>query len=134
MEVWKEVNKNDIPFEKYQVLVQSGEENGLNIKLESDNHIVNIFFGAGTSLRMLEEGIVPSNLFAGETFLRFKEENFKNVIYKIDNGQFGNFAKEVSPALYSILDKKHYIVINMNYIIEVITDWEPKFEIVKKNN
>lgn len=30
------------------------------------------------------------------------------------------------------LDLKHYIIITMNYIIEKISQWEPKIDVLKK--
>lgn len=33
---------------------------------------------------------------------------------------------------YYYLDLKHFIVVTMNYIIEIITEWEPSIEVNKK--
>ena len=39
--------------------------------------------------------------------------------------------REVSGDLYDCLDLKHYVVITLNYIVEVITEWEPKIVVEK---
>lgn len=132
MEKWEEVNKGLIPKENYQVLLQNGEEHGLIVKLEGNKHIVNIFFGGLASLRMLEEGIIPPDIFKGNDFNKFENDKFSNVIYKVDDGEFGNYAKIVSEDLYNILKMKHYVLITMNYVIEIITEWEPEIEVVER--
>lgn len=132
MEQWEEIYKNAIPAGKYQTLVKNGEEAGLLIKLEDNEYIVNIDFGIVSALRMLDEGILLEGIFDENEISRYKKNNFSNIIYKIQEGEFSKFIKKSSNELYDYLDLKHYVIITMNYVIEVISEWEPSIETLKK--
>lgn len=132
MERWEEIYKNTIPVGKYQILVKNGEEAGLIIELEDNEYIVNIDFGIVSAFRMLDEGIALKGIFDENEILKYKKNNFSNTIYKIQDGEFGKFIKRGSNELYDYLSLKHYVIITMNYIIEVISEWEPSIEISKK--
>ncbi|WP_291584037.1 hypothetical protein [Clostridium sp. UBA6640] len=132
MERWEEIYKNTIPVGKYKTLVKNGEEVGLIIKLEDNEYIVNIDFGIVSAFRMLDEGIALKGIFDENEILKYKKNNFSNTIYKIQDGEFGKFIKRSSNELYDYLDLEHYVIITMNYIIEVISEWEPSIEISKK--
>lgn len=132
MEQWEEIYKNTIPAGKYQTLVKNGEETGLIIKLENNECIVNIIFGIVSAFRMLDEGILLAGIFDENEISKYKRTNFSNSIYKIQNGEFGNFIKQTSNELYDYLDLKHYIIVTMNYVIEVISEWEPNIEVLEK--
>lgn len=131
MEQWEEI-KNSIPVGKYQTNVKNGEESGLVIQLESAENIVNINFGAVSAFRMLDEGIVLGEVFIESEILRYKVDNFSNIIYKITGGEFGKFIKNVSNDLYDYLDLKHYIIVTINYLIEIVSEWEPSIDILRK--
>lgn len=132
MELWEEIYKNTIPIRKYQTIVKNGEESGLLIKLEDNEYIVNIDFGIVSAFRMFDEGIVLGGIFDENEILKYKKDNFSNTIYKIQEGEFGKFIKKTSGELYDFLDLKHYVIITMNYVIEVISEWEPSIEVLKK--
>lgn len=132
MEQWEEVNQTIIPFGEYQTKVKNGEKSGLFIQLESKEYIINIKFGAVTAFRMLDEGIVMEGLFEEKEVLKYRETNFSNTIYKVREGEFGRTIKNVSNGLYDALGLEHYIIITMNYLIEVITKWEPNIEVLRK--
>jgi hypothetical protein len=132
MECWEEFNKSAIPVGKYQVKATNGEELGLFIQLENAEYKVNIDFGAITAFRMLDEGIVMEGLFDEKAIIKYRERNFSNIIYKVKEGEFGKTIKNASNGLYDALGLEHYIIITMNYIIEVITQWEPNIEVLKK--
>jgi hypothetical protein len=132
MECWEEINKGIIPIGKYQTLIKNGEESGLFIQLESKEFIVNINFGVVSAFRMLDEGIVMEGLFRENEILEYKKDNFSNTIYKIYEGEFGNLIRNVSKDLYDAYGLKHYIIITMNYLLEIITDCEPNINVLKK--
>ncbi len=132
MEQWEEIYKSAIPVGKYQTLVKNGEDTGLIIKLEDNEYIVNIDFGIVSAFRMLDEGIALEGIFDENEISKHKKNNFSNTIYKIQDGEFGKFIKKSSNELYNYLDLKHYVIITMNYIIEVISEWEPSIETSKK--
>lgn len=133
MERWEEIYKNIIPVGKYNALVKNGDEPGLFIKLESSEYIININFGIVSAFRMIDEGIVLEGIFNENQISKYKENNFSNTIYKIKNGQFGNFIGKTSNELYDYLDLKHYIIVTMNHVIEIISEWEPSIEILKNS-
>lgn len=132
MEYWEEINKGVIPIGKYQTMVKNGEETGLLIQLESNEFIVNINFGVVSAFRMLDEGIVMEGLFEENEILKYKKTNFSNAIYKIRGGDFENQIKSISNDLYDTFGLKHYIIITMNYLLEIISEWEPNIKVLKK--
>lgn len=131
MEQWKEVFKGEIPEGEYQVYLKSGEERGTVIELESKEHMVNIIFGVVSAIRMLDEGIVLKGVFDEHQIQKYKKGGFANTIYEIEGGEFGKFTESIAGELYEYLGLKHYIIITMNYLIEVISEWEPQINIMK---
>ena len=111
MEKWKEVFVGIIPKAVYQVQLINGEKQGLTIKLSSSQTCVMINFGMVQAVRMLDEGIVQSNLYS--------ENEFSEQINQISDG-YGE-----------ALNLKHYVVITQNYNIDIVTEWEPTIEISK---
>ncbi|MGL4655243.1 MAG: hypothetical protein ACRCWM_05070 [Sarcina sp.] len=133
MEKWK-VAYNDMPKGRYQTTLSNGEENGLNIKLENDEYVIELDFGVVQGLRMLEEGtLLQDKTFNDKEILKYKEDNFLEIVYLIEEGQFKNFIKENMGDVVDILDLKHYIIITMNYVIEVISQWELEVSVSKIN-
>lgn len=132
MEEWKIVYKNIIPKDDYQVWIQNSEEFGLIVKLGSKKYDINIFFGGGASIRMLEESMIPPNLFSSKEINIHKQGNFPNTIYEITKGSFSTLVRDSLVDLYDILDIKHYVLITMNYVIEIITEYEPEIEVREK--
>ena len=133
MEHWEEIYKNTIPVGKYETFVKSGGESGLFIKLESNEYIANINFGAVSAFRMLDEGIMLEGIFDEKEISKYKKNDFSNTIYEIQNGEFGNFVKKISNGLYDYLGLRHYILITINYVIEIVSKWEPSIEILKND-
>lgn len=132
MERWVEIYKNTIPKGNYQATLMNGDESGLLIKLNSNEYVVSINFGIVSALRMLDEGVILNSLFDDNEIFRYKNENFSNTIYKIVSGEFDNFIKNLANELYEIYDMKHYIIISMNHIIEIMSKWEPNIEVISK--
>lgn len=133
MEEWKIVYKEIIPKDDYQVWVQNSDEFGLTVKLGSKKYDINIFFGGGASIRMLEESMIPPSLFSSKEINIHTQNNFSNTIYEITDGDLDTLTREALIDLYDILDIKHYVLITMNYVIEIITEHEPKIEVKEKN-
>lgn len=131
MEKWQEVLKNKIPQAQYKVLLQNGEEEGLIIKLISSRCNVMIKFGVVSSFRVLDEGMVLNGLFNDEQIEYFRNIGFSNVIYQITDGEFDGFLRQISGNLYECLEMKHYVIISMNYVVEVITEWEPEIQVIE---
>jgi hypothetical protein len=125
MEKWQEVFENKIPKAQYEILLENGEEKGLIINLISAGCKVQLDFGAVTAFRMLDEGIALNNLFKDEQVEHFRKIGFANVIYQVTEGEFDSFVKQIGDSLYEYLELKHYVIISKNYIVEIITEWEP---------
>jgi hypothetical protein len=132
MERWREIYKNTIPAGQYWTLIRNGEEAGLLIKLESSENTVNINFGVVSAFRMLNEGIVLDGIFDENEISKYKRNNFSNTIYEILDGEFGNFIKKASNELYDYLGLTHYVIITINYVIEVVSGWEPSIEVSRR--
>ena len=131
MKKWLKIFDGIIPKQNYSVLVQNSEQFGLIIKLEGTVNIVNIFFGAQASIRMHEEGIIPLNTFDGDDYLSIKKSHFSNTIYMVEGEKFEKFVKDASADLYEFLDKRCYVIFTMNYVIEIVTSWEPEITVSK---
>ena len=112
MEKWKEVFVGIIPKAVYQVQLINGEKQGLTIKLSSSQTCVMINFGMVQAVRMLDEGIVQSNLYSENEIRKYKEN-------------------QISDGYGEALNLKHYVVITQNYNIDIVTEWEPTIEISK---
>ena len=130
IEAWKEVFRNKIPKSQYKMDLRNGEEKGLIIKLISTKDNVLLNFGAVSAFRMLDEGIALNGLFNDEQINKFRDTGFANVIYQIADGNFDHFIQEIGGGSYEYLNLKHYVIISENYIVEIITEWEPDIQVL----
>ena len=131
MEKWKEVFVGTIPKAVYQVQLINGEKQGLIIELSSSQTCVMINFGMVQAVRMLDEGIVQSNLYSENETQKYKDNDFQNIIYEVQDGEFAEQINQISDGYGEVLNLKHYVVITQNYNIDIITEWEPTIEISK---
>lgn len=125
MERWKKVFLDVIPHDDYDVALQNGEEKGLIITLMSRKRTVELNFGMVSAIRMLDEGMIINDYFDEKISSEYEKEKFANTIYEISNGEFDDFIKKVSGDLYEYYNLKHYIIITLNFVIEIITAYEP---------
>lgn len=131
MELWRKVFEGQIPKENYEMLLQNGEKSGLVITLSSTKYNVFINFGMVSAVRILDEGIALNDLFDDEQIKDYRKVQFDNTIYQIIDGEFDGFVRKIGGELYDYLNFKHYIVISLNFIIEIITEWEPDIKIIE---
>ena len=131
MEKWKEVFGGIIPKAVYQVQLINGEKQGPTIKLSSSQTCVMINFGMVQAVRMLDEGIVQSNLYSENEIRKYKDNDFRNIIYEVQDGEFSEQINQISDGYGEALNLKHYVVITQNYNIDIVTEWEPTIEISK---
>lgn len=131
MERWKEVFADTIPKAVYQIQLINGEKQGLTIELSSSHTCVMINFGMVQAVRMLDEGIVQSNLYSGNEIQKYKDNDFQNIIYEVQDGEFAEQINQISDGYGEALNLKHYIVITRNYNIDIVTEWEPTIEVSK---
>ena len=129
MESWKEIFIGKIPKAVYQLQMINGEEQGLEIELTSTNVRVLIKFGIVQAVRMLNEGIVQGELYSDAEIKKYKDDNFSNVIYEVQQGEFAGQISEISGGYGEILGLKHYVLITQNYNIDIVTEWEPVIEV-----
>ena len=121
-EKWKEVYRGEIPVDTYCAQLENGEENGLVIKLEVHNNLIILDFGCVLAVRMIDEGALLNDGIYDENELNeFGENAYKNVIYEVEGGEFKKQMGEVSgdkefDRLYT-----HYLIVTLNYFIEIIT-------------
>lgn len=131
IEIWKEVFKNKIPKGQYEVLLESGEKTGLIINLSSKSYKILIDFGIVLGVRVLDEGIILNDSSNFEQVQSLKKHGFDNIIYEVINGEFQGFIKQIGGNLCDYLELKHYIIITINYVIEIVTQWKPDIEVMK---
>lgn len=129
MESWKEIFIGKIPKAVYQLQMINGEEQGLEIELTSANVRVLIKFGIVQAVRMLDEGIVQEKLYSDDAIKKYKDDNFSNVIYEVQQGEFAGQISEISGGYGEILGLKQYVLITQNYNIDIVTEWEPVIEV-----
>ena len=131
MEKWKEIFSGKIPKAVYQVQLINGEKQGLTIELSSNEVCIMIKFGIVQAVRMLDEGIVQSNLYADNEIKKYKDNNFQNVIYEVQEGEFAKQVNVISNGYGEFLNLKHYVVITQNYNVDIVTEWKPVIEILQ---
>ena len=129
MERWKEIFVGKIPKAVYQIQLINGEEQGLTIRLSSKQTWVMIKFVIVQAVRMLDEGIVQSNLYCDKEIQKYKDNGFENIIYEVQDGEFAKQINQISVGYWEVLNLKHYVVITQNYNIDIATEWEPTIEI-----
>lgn len=132
MEKWNEIFEGSIPQGEYQMRLSNGDENGLIVELENNNYQIIIDFGVIKGVRMLDEGIVQNEAYSETELEKYKKDNFKNIIYKVEGGNFINEIKKIADEYFEILDIKHYVIITQNFNIDIITEWEPDLKVIKK--
>lgn len=125
MEKWKKLFPGLIPQDNYEVLLKNGEEQGLVIKLLSKNYTVELDFGMVSAIRMIDEGIILNDYFDKKISNEHEKEKFSNVIYEISNGEFDDFIKKTGGDLYAYCKLRHFVIISLNFVIEIITAYEP---------
>ena len=88
----------------------NGEKQGLTIKLSSSQTCVMINFGMVQAVRMLDEGIVQSNLYSENEIRKYKDNDFRNIIYEVQDGEFSEQINQISDGYGEALNLKHYVV------------------------
>ena len=131
MEKWKEVFIGKIPKAIYQIQLTNGEKQGLVIELSSEQIHVIIKFGIVQAVRMLDEGIVQSNIYSDNEIAKYKGNGFQNIIYEVQEGEFVKQVRNISNSYGEFFDLKHYVVITENYNVDIVTEWEPTIEILQ---
>lgn len=130
--IWLDKFQGIIPKQTYTAHLSNGEEKGLIVTLDSDLLTVTLNFGAVQAVQMLDEGVL---LNGGDTEqLRIlRAEGFPNTIYPIENGDFGRFIEaQMGSDLYHALNCRQYNIVTLNYVIFIVSPWEPEITITQK--
>ena len=129
MEYWKEIFKDMIQEDYYEVKLINGEEYGLIIKFQGKYNAFSVKFGEVKAVRMIDEGIVQTDIYSENEVQKYKKEKFKNMIYEVVGGQFKDEIKSIADGYLDVMDVKHYVIVTMNYNIDIISEGEPEIEI-----
>lgn len=134
MEKWKDNFNGQIPQDTYTLKINHSEEEGLKIILDGENNqSVSLDFGAVSSYRVFDEGVLLSDkLFDQNQIELFKKNDFQSVLYEIENGKFSQFINDISNGIFDLYEMKHYLIITLNYVIEIATSFEPTIEKLTK--
>lgn len=132
-EIWNEVGKDKIPFGVYETISIHNHKLETTIVLSNSTDCVQIKFGQVIAMRMLEKKVIPDSLYSDDKRKKFAEDKFEHVMYQIENGEFSRLIKENENKREPIgsINRKHYIIISSNYIIEVLAETEPD---IRKEN
>ena len=126
MEEWKEVSTGACLQGSCQTQLSNSEEKGLVLELTDGDHHIVLDFGFVRAVRMLDEGIVQEDIYAGSQFEKFKKDGFQNIIYEVTGGKFGKQIQQMADGYWEVMNLKHYVVITQNYDIDILTEWEPE--------
>ena len=123
MENWKEYRKEEIPRGKYKAKVVCGDSHLLTVELKSDKARIILEFGIGEAIRISERKFVDLDMY--ENIEDLKKDNFSNVIYEVEDG---NYLKEIELYSAGVLDStgtKQYTIITDNLLIDAVYLGEP---------
>lgn len=54
----------------------------------------------------------------------YHEKHYEDIIYRIENSAYQNFMLEMTKTLYTRKELHHYLVVTLDYFIDVITLWD----------
>ena len=123
MENLKEYKKGVIPKGKYIAKVVCGDSHLLTVELKSDKARIILEFGICEAIRIFERKFVDLDLY--ENIEDLKKDNFSNVIYEVEDG---NYLKEIELYSAGVLDStgtKQYTIITDNLLIDAVYLGEP---------
>lgn len=101
---------------------------------EKNGHLVELDFGAISSYRIVDEGFLLSEceiVIPDEFVKKYKPIQYPSTIYEIENGSYSKFINDISSGLFDIYEMKQYIIITLNYVIDIATRFEPEINILK---
>lgn len=132
MEQWNEIFKGMIPQGNYSVSILAGEEKGLVIKLADGETVIHLNFGLVQAFRVVEEGLVQTQLYSDKELEKYSSNNFQNAIYELVGGEFDKQIEDISLGYSKIINMRHFLLITQNYNIDILSEELP--EIIVKNH
>lgn len=82
-------------------------------------------------------GIIPKAVYQMQLIngekqgLTNKCNDFQNIIYEVQGGEFAEQINKISDGYGEVLKLRHYVVITQNYNVDIVTEWEPKIEVLE---
>ena len=126
MERWIEYCKGIIKKDDYETKIEFGEENGLVIRLLGKRNSVQMIFGNVYSFRIIEEGMVQTDIYFEEELSKYREDGFSNVIYQITDGKYALEIDKISEGYVGAMGYYHFVLITLNYNIDILAMEEPE--------
>ena len=123
MENWIEYRKGEVPRGKYKAKIVCGDSHLLIVELKSDKARIILKFGICEAIRISERKFVDLDMY--ENIEDLKKDNFSNVIYEVEDG---NYLKEIELYSAGVLDStgtKQYTIITDNLLIAAVYLGEP---------
>jgi len=93
---------------------------------------ISIEFNQVYSIRVFEEHSAVWKIF--EESLKFDEDNYANIIYEVENGDYTNDIRKAAGEKLHGMTIKQYVIFTLNYYFEIVTDSEPTIKISSLNN
>ena len=132
-EIWHDRFQGLIPHDRhYSLRLEHGEENGLILRLESQDNRVILDFGSVHAVNIVDEGVHLNDPpgICTDTLLLLEKTDFSSTLYLVENGGYGTYVKAcMTPELYGALHLRQYNVVTMNYCIEIVTAYEPRITV-----
>lgn len=124
-EKWEEICKNKIPMSIYRFDSISNYKSEITVTLYSNINRVELKFHRTIAMRITEKDFIPDGLYSENEIDKYKEDSFKNIIYRINDGEFSNFIMKSRKGKITNTYIKHYIIIIEDSIVEILSESEP---------
>ncbi len=123
-EKWIEYLSDVIPSGKYEVIKILQDCNGTIINLDSKERQLIVKFNFVDALRICDEGrrIVTYNEIID--IQKYRENFYGNPLYEVKNSSFCEWLIFESSGF--CVDVKHYVILTINHIIDIITSETPE--------
>lgn len=128
-EKWIQYGTNIVPKDLYEVTSIIQDNNGTVINLEGNQFRMKIKFGFVDALRVCDEGRRIRTYNEVQEIQIYRENFIGNPIFIVNNSEFNTWIIKESAGIYT--DLKHYSIITMNDIVDIISSFPPEINVVK---
>ena len=129
-EDWVKWNPIDLPDGEYFVTKFIQDADGTIIMLDDEKNYVEIFFdGIPTMVRSSIVGLRMRTW--GEVQIKYQNKSFfKNwFLYVVSNSKLVNWAIEESCGFYEAYQFKHYCIVTLEEVIDILSTFEPEISV-----
>lgn len=124
-EIWHEVQKGRIPVDDYKLTLIKKQKTDVTVTLSGAANSVALVFYNVFAMRTLEKIHIQDDLYTEDQLQRFRAGSFQNVLYQIEDGEFGNFIQNNDRGKVRRMHCNHYLIISEDTILEVVAEQEP---------